>query len=155
MSINDYLIEDPSLDWASLLTPWAGLLAREVTVWLVNRFGDLFLVYQDGSVHMLDVAVGEAKKLADSRDDFCTKLDENNNANQWLMIPFIDELVEAGVRLRPGTCYTYRKPPTIGGDYSVENTAVIPIAQHYGFYGDLYRQTKNMRDGTPVILLPK
>ena len=155
MSIHDYLIDDSSLDWANLLTPWAGLLPRELTVWLVNRFGDLFLVFQNGAVHMLDVGQGKVKKVANSRDDFSSKLDEGDNANQWLMVPLIDELVQAGVRLRPGTCYTYRKPPIIGGDYSVENTAVVPIAEHYGFYGDLYQQTKDIRDGTPVILLPK
>jgi hypothetical protein len=155
LSIHDYLIEDQSLDWATLLSPWAGLLPREVTVWIVNCFGDLFLVYGDGAVHMLDVGQGKVEKVANSRDDFSNKLDEADNANQWLMIPFIDELVEAGIHLRPGTCYTYIKPPIMGGDYSVENTAVVPIEQHYGCYGDFYKQTKDLRDGTPVILLPK
>jgi hypothetical protein len=36
----------------------------------MNRFGDLFLAYKDGSVHMLDVGSGTVKRIADSRDDF-------------------------------------------------------------------------------------
>jgi hypothetical protein len=155
MSIHDYLIEHDSVDWPNLLSPWASLLPRELTVWLMNRFGDLFLVFQDGTVHMFDVGLGKIKKVASSRDDFGKKLDEGDNANQWLMIPLIDELVRAGVYLQPGECYSYIKPPIMGGDYSVENTAVLPIAKHYGFYGDFHEQTKDMRDGTPVILLPK
>jgi hypothetical protein len=48
----------------------------------MNRFGDLFVVFGDGTVHMLDVGAGTLNKLANSRDDFASKLDEGDNANQ-------------------------------------------------------------------------
>lgn len=37
------------------LRDWAWLLPSTLTVWLINRFGDLFVVLDDGTVHMLDV----------------------------------------------------------------------------------------------------
>ena len=39
---------------------------------------------------MLDVGRGTLEKVAESRDDFAKKSDEDDNANQWLMIPLID-----------------------------------------------------------------
>jgi hypothetical protein len=82
----------------------------------MNRFGDLFLVIDDGSVHMLDIGGGTLTKLAEDRDDFCRKIDEGDNANQWLMIPLVDGVVVAGLKLSPGQCYGYKRPPVLGGE---------------------------------------
>jgi hypothetical protein len=144
MSIHDYLIDHRDFDWLELLTEWTWLMPNEFTVWLMNRFGDLFLVFEDGSVHMLDVGGGTLKQVANSRDDFKVKVDEDDNANDWFMIPLIDQLVAAGITLREGQCYSYKKPPVLGGDYTLENTCVFPVAEHYGAYGSIHNQIKNL-----------
>ena len=64
--------------------------ATELTVWLMNRFGDLFLVFDDGSVHMLDVGEGDLVAGREAREDFCRRVDEGDNAKQWFMIPLVD-----------------------------------------------------------------
>ena len=92
------------------------------------------------------------KKIAESRDDFANKLDEGDNANQWLMIPLIDRLVTSGLTLREGQCYSYKQPPVLGGDYSVENTCVLPIPEHFGAYASIHSQIKDMPDGTEVVI---
>ena len=71
MNVHDYLIDHSGLDWAELLSGWEWLLPPEFTVWLMNRYGDLFLILPDGSIHMLDVGGGSLTKLAESRDEFC------------------------------------------------------------------------------------
>jgi hypothetical protein len=86
------------------LSGWQWLLPTEFTVWLMNRFGDLFLILPDGSVHMLDIGAGSLTKLAESRDDFARIIDEDDNADDWLMIPLVDGLVATGVNLQPGQC---------------------------------------------------
>ena len=134
MSIQDYLIDHEGFDWRLLLTEWTWLVPNEFTIWLMNRFGDLFLVSDDGSVHMLDVGVGSLKEIARSRDDFHVKVKEVDNANDWFMIPLIDQLVGAGITLKKGQCYSYKQPPVLGGDYTIENTCVLRIAEHYGAY---------------------
>src|SRR3954465_7592997 len=93
---HDYLIGSPGYDWSRLLTDWAWLLPPEVTVWLMNRFGDLFLVLENGSVQMLDVGGGTLTRLADDREDFCRRIDEGDNTNRWFMIPLVDRVVVAG-----------------------------------------------------------
>ncbi len=50
MSIHDYLIDHRGQDWPSLFAEWTWLVPKQFTVWLMNRFGDLFLVFDDGSV---------------------------------------------------------------------------------------------------------
>jgi hypothetical protein len=70
LSINDYLIEQSGIDWPVVLSGWSWLLPSKFTLWLVNRFADLFLVLPDGSIHVLDIGAGTLTRVADSRDDF-------------------------------------------------------------------------------------
>jgi len=150
MDINDYLIDQKGIDWATLLRDWSPPLPQHFTLWLVNRFADAFVVFADGSVHMLDVGAGTLAKLADSRDDFANKLDQGENANVWLMIPLVDACREAGMTLRPSQCYGYKVPPCLGGRYEVSNAEPTDIAIHYSVLADMYRQTKDLPDGTQV-----
>src|SRR5688572_31809609 len=113
IKLADYTVDVEGVDWPDLLSSWAWLVPREFTVWFVNRFGDLFLVLEDGSVHRVDVGGGALEKLADSRDHFAEMIDEGNNANDWLMIPLVDDLVGAGVRLARGECYSYVQLPVL------------------------------------------
>lgn len=150
--IYDYLIEQDGIDWPEILSGWAWRLPAEFTLWLVNRFADLFLVVSDGSVHMLDVGAGTLTRLADSRYDFCARIDEGNNANEWLAMPLVDKLVAAGMTLQPGQCYGFKTPPVLGGQYAVENCAVLPVRDYLAGYGSIHEQLRNMPDGTQVAL---
>ena len=150
MNVHDYLIDHSDIDWADVLSPWSCLLPPELTVWLMNRFGDLFVVLDNGTVHMLDVGGGTLEQVGDSRDAFCTALDQRDNATQWLMIPLVDRLVGAGKLLRPGHCYSYVLSPVLGGDYTVENTMVIPIHEHYSLHASIHEQIKDLPDGAAV-----
>ena len=121
----------------------------------MNRFGDLFLVFEDGSVHMLDVGCGTLERLACTRDYFATKVDEDDNANYWFMIPLVDKLVAAGVTLGEGECYSYKQPPVLGGDYTIDNTCVLPIEEHFRALGSIHNQIKDLPDGTRVDIQVK
>ena len=96
MDLNDYLIPQAGKDWKALLSGWFEILPRSFTLWMVNRFGDLFVVLDDDSVHMLDVGIGRLKRLANSRAHFATLLDVGDNANNWLMIPLVNACVGSG-----------------------------------------------------------
>lgn len=147
-NIHDYLIEQGDRDWSSLLRPWAWLLPQAFTLWMVNRFGDLFLVLNDGSVHWLDIGSGTLNKVADSREHFYARFDEDGNATNWLMMPLVDALVEAGVRLEPGQIYGYRTLPFLGGEYAVANVVVKPLAAHYAESGPIHEKLKGFPDGS-------
>lgn len=156
MLVTDYLIDPAEFDWPALLAEWNRLLPEgELTVWLMNLYGDLFLVYEDGSVHMLDVGRGSVERLAESRDDFLRKLDEDSNANDWLMIPLVERLNEAGRTLSAGRCYSFITPPVLGGQYTVENTSTLSVAEHFGFYAFIHREIRDLPDGAKVKLVVK
>ncbi|MFN0053025.1 MAG: T6SS immunity protein Tdi1 domain-containing protein [Planctomycetales bacterium] len=152
ISIADYLIDQTGIEWPQVLASWSWLLPPKFTLWLVNRFADMFLVLPDGTVHRLDVGAGTLTKLADSQDDFSVKIDEDDNANQWLMIPLVDKMVASGAVLGPGECYGFKTPPTLGGDYTVENAGPLPVWDYLGAYGSIHEQLQALPDGSQVVL---
>ena len=155
MIVADYIIDHRNIHWPTILADWVWLLPDELTVWLMNRYGNLFLIFNDDSVHQLDVSEGTIEKVAESEEEFCAKIDEDDHANQWLMIPLVDRLVGRGKPLQAGCCYSFIIPPILGGGYSVENTRTLNIAEHYSVYASIHQQIKDLPDGTQVVLKVK
>jgi hypothetical protein len=150
--LSHYLIEQAGIDWSKTMASWSWLVPQRFTLWLVNKFADLFLVLPDGAVHMLDVGAGTLKQVADCRKDFCVKIDENDNANQRLMIPLVDRLVAAGVVLQPGQCYGFKTPPVLGGEYTIQNVGPLSVWDYLSAYGSLHEQIRDVPDGGQVII---
>lgn len=151
MNINDYLIDQTGKDWGAFLRDWMPPLPSSFTVWLVNRFGDVFVVSDhDGSVQMLDVGSGACARVADNRSHFADLLDTDDNADNWLMIPLADDCRNAGMGLGPSQCYGFKIPPVLGGKYEVANVEPTDLAVHYSFLAQVHKQTKDLPDGTPI-----
>jgi hypothetical protein len=104
---------------------------------------------------MLDVGNGSLEKVAESSPDFWRKINEAESANNWLMIPLVDQLVAAGNVLEPGRCYSFIIPPVLGGEYTVENTASLKVQEHFGVYASIHDQIKELPDGAQVRLRVK
>lgn len=149
-SVHDYLLDQNEVDWTKALESWSWLLPTSFTIWLVNRFGDLFVVVDDGSVSMLDLGNGTFDLCAGSRDEFCTRIDEPGMAAQWLMVPLVDKLVAAGVTLNPGQCYALRIPPVLQGKYELENCGTIDAADYVSSMGEVHRQLHDLPEGAEV-----
>jgi len=152
ISVSDYLIDQDGIDWPKALASWSWLVPPEFTLWLVNRFADLFVVVPDGAVHMLDVGAGTLTKVAESRDHFCEKIDVGGSADEWLMIPLVDRMVAAGITLRHGECYGFKTLPVLGGDYAVENAAPLPVWDYLGACGSIHEQLRDLPDGSQVVI---
>ena len=159
MRLAAYLIDQSGKDWSALLKDWCPPLPASFTVWLVTRFGDVFAVFEDGSVHFLDVGQGALTRIADDREDCAQKLDLDDNLEEWLMVGLVNQCVEAGLNLLENQCYGYKTAPVLGGEYAAENVFPISLAEHYASLADLHRQTKDMPDGcrveVVVINVPK
>jgi len=150
MNLPDYLIDHSGIDWPEVLEHWRWRLPTTFKVWLVNRFGDLFLILDDGSVHWLDIGDGTLAKVAENRDDFCTKVDIANTANDWLMIPLVDRLVAAGKTLQPGQCYCYRLLPVLGGGCGIEDFVVKELTYLYAALGPIHERINDLPNGTQI-----
>jgi hypothetical protein len=150
MNVHHYLIDQSGKDWSELLSGWSDALPTSFSVWLVNRFGDVFATFEDGSIHMLDVGIGAVKRMADNRDHFADQIDVGDNANNWLMIPLVDQCVAAGITLADNQCYGFKIAPVLGGQYSIENIEPTDLSVHYSVLADIFRQTRGLPDGTPI-----
>ena len=155
MLLTDYLIDQQGKDWAGLLSDWVPPLPPSFTVWMVNLFGDVFAVYNDGSVHMLDLGTGALERVADNREHFCDLADRDDNASDWLMIPLVDACRAAGLVLSSAQCYGFKIPPLLSGKYEVDNVAPRDLAEYFASMADLVRQTKELPDGTKVEIVIK
>ena len=150
MNINDYLLEHTGWQWRDLLQHWTWLLPPSFTVWMVNRFGDLFIRFDDGTIHHLDTGSGTLRQVAATRDEFCAICDDPEQANFFLMVPLVDELVAAGRTLRTGECYSYQLAPAFEGTFTPDNVVVRTIADHYNIFGPQHLLTKDIPDGTSI-----
>ncbi|HEY1495876.1 MAG TPA: DUF1851 domain-containing protein [Candidatus Solibacter sp.] len=142
MNIDEYLIDQSGRDWVAMLSGWSEILPASFTVWLVNRFGDVVAVLDDESVHLLDIGVGTFARVAGSRKRFAELMNIPKNANNWLAIPLVDRCAAAGLVLGPGQCYGYKIPPLLGGEYSVENVALVDLAENYGVLAEVWRRVR-------------
>jgi hypothetical protein len=152
MNVEDYLIDQGDKDWAELISGWRYLLPNTFDLWLVNRFGDLFAVFEDGSVHLLDVGRGTVERLADSREHFIDRMDQDGNGEGWLLTGLVDECVRAGMKLKENQCYGFKIPPILGGDYEIANIEVTDLAVHYSLQAQICRQARELPPGTKVNL---
>jgi hypothetical protein len=151
-SIQDYIIDHRDLDWDALLEPWRWMLPDSYTIWLMNRFGDLFLILEGGEVVMLDSGMGKIEQVAVNQNEFCDLCEEPENLSDYFAIPLVDAMTEAGTTLEAGQCFTFRHPPVTGGEYDVSNVAVTTISNHFAGYGKIHEQVRDVPDGRQVEL---
>jgi len=140
MNINDYLINQVSKDWSTLLHAWIPPLPRDFTIWLVNRLGELFVVVPDESVHWLNVGAGKLNRVANTREHFAQLLDRGNNADNWLRISLVNACRNAGLQLTADECYGFKIPPALQGQYVVENLQPTKLGAHYSLLAHLNKQ---------------
>lgn len=153
MKLTDYLIDQQGYDWPTILADWRWLLPTDFTVWMVNRFGDVIFVPEDGTVHILDIGAGSTSQLAPSRDEFFAQVDAGDNADNWLLISLTDNCVAAGITLTQGKCYGYKVAPVLGGEYKVENIEAQDLLVHFGFLAQIHQQIKDLPDGAQISLV--
>jgi len=150
MNLQDYLIDHAGIDWQKLFANWHWCISGKFTVWIINRFGDLFIKKEDGRIYWLALDDGSLTCVAESKDDFSRKMDDPEVANDWLMIPLVDRLVAAGKVLEDGQCYAFVQLPILGGDYTVENVVVRHLEWQFQALGPIFEKLKDVPDGTRV-----
>ena len=150
MDLPDYLIDQEGYDWPTIVADWSWLLPSSFTIWMVNRFGDLFLVSNDGSVQLLDVGAGTVSLLAPDKETFYSLVDQGNSADNWFLMSLTDACVEAGMKLEFGQCYTFVVPPALGGQYELNNIKPGSFVVNHGLLAQIHEQIKDLPDGAKV-----
>jgi len=114
----------------------------------------VFLCHQDGRVGMLQVSGFRYDVVAKDKTDFQEWLVDPEKMAEWFLAPLVDRLEAAGRLLGPDRCYSFITPLGLGGALKTENVMTIPIREHFGCWGEVFRQIKDMPHGSEVILKP-
>ena len=104
---------------------------------------------------MLDVGVGTCDRIANSKQQFAEFADTADAVASWFMTDLVDRLVEAGLILQAGHCYSFKVPPALGGEYDVGNIFTLPVGKHLAAYAHIHSQLKDLPDGASVELKVK
>ncbi len=145
-----YLLQLNGVNWPEALASWAFLLPEKFKLLMVNRFGDVFIVMPDESVHLLNLANATLERLADNLKDFADLMEVDVLRQTWLMTAQVDACIAAGMNLKPGEVYGYKIPPSLGGAIEVENIEITPAEDHYHSMAEIQMMLDELPpDGQP------
>src|SRR5262245_22710077 len=121
MTLDDLTVNFRHLDRAEVLSDWRWLIGTKLPI-LITAAGDAFVQdVEDDSVHFLDIASGELKRIADSPDEFRPLLEDREFVMGHFSVQLIADLRQQGRTLAPGQLYSFKKPPVLGGQYTLDN----------------------------------
>ena len=133
-----------------LLGEWRWLVGNEACLLMVSSCGDMFLSDSQGHISWLDCGTGQLQQIAGSVAEFDTLRQQRENADQWFMPQLVGDLMARGVKLGPGECYSYKKPPVLGGRIEPSNFEPTDLSVHFGILGQIHRQVKDLPPGTKI-----
>ena len=147
-----YLLPVDRSDWPELLLDWQPLIPQHSSMWLLTKFGEIFFYQADGKIGMLQVSGFQYQVVARNKIDFREWLVDPDKMADWFLAPLVDHLEADGRHLQPEQCYSFKRPLGLGGALTIENVMAVPIREHFGMWGEVFRQIKDMPDGAEVIL---
>jgi hypothetical protein len=133
-----------------LLSDWRWLVGDSVQLLLVSAIGDMFLADASGHVLWLDTGTGQLKQIAGSVDEYQQLRQQRDYADQWFIPQLIGDLITRGIQLSPGQCYSYKKPPILGGAIELSNFEPTDLSVHFSVLGQIHRQVKDLPPGTKI-----
>ena len=135
---------------ADLLDDWRWLLGDSMELFLISSLGDMFLSDSAGHIFWLDTGSGKLKEVAISAAEFKQLIQKREHADQWFIPLLVGDLITSGVKLSPGQCYSYKKPPILGGKITPNNFMPTDLLVHFSILGQLHRQVKDLPPGTKI-----
>jgi hypothetical protein len=136
----------------ALATSWGWRIDDAFTPLLFTAFGDMFYEADKGGVYWLNTGTAEVERVADNVEAFNQLLREDI-ADDWLLPPLVEALIEAGKECDDGECYSYVTLPVFAeGEYVVENFDPVPIREHCDITGSVLKQLEDVPDGTDVSI---
>lgn len=147
---DDLKVDFNHIDQNRLTESWNWLIGTDKKPILMSSIGDLFLADNNGVCYWLNVGEGILEIVANNVDEFKTKLNDNEQVDEWFLIGLIKKLKESGLELTDKHLYGYKKLPVLGGEYEPENFELTDIEVHFELSGQIQKQIKDLPDGTKV-----
>ena len=109
------------IDKVDVLSCWQWSIPFIKDIVIISRLGDLFVVGNDDSIYWIAIDTGNITKIANNLRQFEQLLNEENNIDNWFLPQLVEKLMMAGKILKETEVYSYKNPPVLGGDYSIDN----------------------------------
>ena len=145
------LVKDMSkIDVLDICSEWQWLLGNQTAVILVSSIGDMFLLGNDDSIYWLETGTAELTCVAQNIEEFEALLKKEEIVDNWFLPELISQLIEKGVTLKENQVYSFKVPPILGGEYTLDNFEATDMSVHFSISGQINKQVWDARDGTPV-----
>ena len=153
--LTPYTLPVDRTDWDALLVEWQPLVPARASRWILSRFGEVFFEHADGKIGMLQVSSFRYEIVAKDKKDFEEWLVDPDKMSEWFLAPLVDRLLASGKSLKPDSCYSFATPLGLGGQIEEKNVSILSVRDHFGCWGDIFRQLKDVPDGERVIIVPQ
>ena len=151
MRIDDLSVSIEHLPRKLLLADWHWLLGTENLPVLVTKAGDVFTQnVGTNQIMFLDVVQGSASVVAKGSDELHSLLKNVEFVAHHFALNLVAPLIKSGPPLPEGSLYGWKRLPVLGGEYSTENLEPTDIEVHFSVAGQLWRQVKDLPDGTKI-----
>ena len=121
---------------------------------IVSKWGDLFVLGDDGCVYWLAVdSGGVLSKIAATENELISLLNDDHNIENWFMASWITRLENAGILLQANQVYSYKKLPVLGGEYANNNIEPLDIKISFPLASEISRQISDLPDGSKVKIV--
>jgi hypothetical protein len=146
---NDLTVSFEHIDREKLIEDWQWLVGKSLPI-LITSVGDAFLQNEAGEIYWLITGSAEFEKVAESYEEFQSKLNDNGLIHEWFLVPVVTQLKEQGIQLEQGKLYGFKQLPVLGGKYEPENFELTDIEVHFTVSGQMNFKIKDLPDGTSV-----
>lgn len=143
--MNTEILEEIEMAWG-----WKGICPVEIIS--ENDFGNVIFKDKANSYWRICPEELSCERIASDRSELDTLLNDDNFQLDWQLGEFATEVREAFGPLTGDEKYSLRMPASLGGSYSIDNVAVVPIKELISFSGDIAHQLNDVPDGSQVRL---
>jgi hypothetical protein len=148
ITLDDLTVNFRHLDRNELLADWRWLIGTEKVPILLTAIGDAFVQDStDGSIHLLDVAAGQLKAVAETMDAFHALLSDKQFVSDYFAVEMIHDLKVQGRTLKPGQVFSLKIPLVLGGKCALWNVEPADIEVHYSLAGQIHQKVSNLEPG--------
>lgn len=151
MTLDDLTVNFQHLQRETMLSDWTWLLGASALPVLITAVGNAFV--QDpssGEIKLLDVGSADLVPVAESTAEFEEMLAQQEFVAKFFDAQLVGELLNSGKTLAVGELFGFKRLPTMGGDYGVDNFEPTNIEVHFGVSGQFQAQASRLETGTVI-----
>lgn len=153
MKLEDISINSEDIEWQNCLQHWAWLLKKnpEFNIWLVTKFAEVFVSNDDGSIWFLSTSNGSYEKVANSKDEFASNIENDEKLQYYFMPQLIHQLESSIGQLGSKECYGFLVPGIFKEcEYNESNFKITNIETYLIGLGDMLGELETTPNGQKV-----